>query len=248
VIAWLGLTVTLTLMGLATGWAWERLLPKRKIFDVPLKRGQLRTEALGTVLFHLVFVPSAALATSSGALRFSEVGWLAEVASFGVPWMAFTLFYYPFHRALHTKPLFWIHRWHHESLVTTPMTGLSMHPLEAVGWVVAMLVPSIVLAQLGMLGAFGFGSFLVMHWVGNIAGHCNADAFPLRVSRASSWMSPPISYHSLHHARFDGHYGFASVALDRLLGTEFPDWKAVHDRAYDGRPLTSLREKVETTS
>ena len=58
-------------------------------------------------------------------------------------------------------------------------------------------------------------------------------------------MSPPISYHCLHHARFDGHYGFAATWTDRLFGTEWKDWLAVHERAWSGKPLTTIRERAE---
>src|SRR5262245_5342630 len=122
----------LTAIGLGWGFAAERAAWKRgrKVFDVPLKRGQLRKETIGTVLFHVIFVPVLALATWSGAVRFSS-GWLAELLGFFVAWYGFQAFYYPLHRAMHSKALFWMHRWHHESLVTTPMTGFSMHPAEA---------------------------------------------------------------------------------------------------------------------
>ncbi len=245
----LAATLVMTLQGLAMGYAAERFWhPRgRKVFDVPLKRGQLRTEVLGTVLFHLVFTPFLVAALHTGAIRFTEGSWLADVLGFFVPWYGFTIFYYFLHRAMHHKRLFWMHRWHHESLVTTPMTGFSMHPAEALGWIVGMLTPAIVLSQLGLLGFWGGAFWLWFVWAGNIAGHANAEMFPLRSSPASTLVSNPISYHSLHHARFDGHYGFVAAFMDRLFGTEFPDWKELHDRVFDGAPLRSLREKGSST-
>lgn len=245
-LACLALCLTLTAIGLASGWAAERFWwPRgRKVYDVPLKRDQLRHEALGTALFHLVFVPPFALALWSGAIRFSE-GWLAQALGFGVAWYGFVGAYYFVHRALHTRALFWVHRWHHDSMVTTPMTGLSMHPLEALTWVVMLLGPPIVLSRLGLLGLWGWGFFLAVHWIGNIAGHANAEMFPFPSTRLSTVLfSNPISYHSLHHARFDGHYGFAVAIMDRLFGTELPDWLAVHRRVFGGTPMRSLREKL----
>lgn len=238
--------VAATLFALALGFTAERAAQRagRKVLDVPLRRGQLRHEALGTALFHLVFVPPFVWLLHTGAIRFTT-GWLANVLGFAVAWYGFILFYYPFHRALHHRRLFWIHRWHHESVVTTPLSGLSMHPLEAVGWTLAMLLPPVVLTRLGLCGGAGWLTFLAWHWVGNIVGHANAELAPLRSTRFTSfWMSNPISYHSLHHARFEGHYGFVIAALDRTFGTEHPDWLAVHERVLAGRPLTSPREKI----
>lgn len=243
VLVLLGTTTALTVLGLLMGYAGEAVAKRRgrTIFAVPRKRGLFRKELLGTVLFHLFFVPVAAMAVAGGWIRFEGEGWLAIALSLTTPWIAFQVYYYFFHRSLHHRALFFMHRWHHESLVTSPMTGLSMHPLEAAGWMVGMLVPPMVLSALGLLhfGAYAFcmGNF----WVGNIAGHANADFFPQRVSRLSAAFLPPVSYHSLHHARFDGHYGFAAAYMDRLLGTEWPDWKELHDRIYDGTPLPSLK-------
>ena len=233
-----------TVIGLAWGYAGEHFAFKRgrKVFDVKLKRGQLRHETIGTALFHLVFAPALALLLHSGAVAWGS-GWLAQVLGFALPWIVFQIFYYAFHRAAHTRALFWMHRWHHESLVTTPMTGLSMSPFEAAIWTLGMLVPALALSPLGIIGFGGFAYFLAMHWIGNIAGHANAEIFPLRASKLSSLtLMNPISYHSLHHARFDGHYGFAAAYMDRLFGTEWSDWLEVHERVMDGQPMKKLTE------
>jgi sterol desaturase/sphingolipid hydroxylase (fatty acid hydroxylase superfamily) len=248
-LAVLGCTGALTLLGLAMGYGAEAFWQPRgrKVFDLPLARGQRRTEALGTALFHVVFAPSLALALHTRAIRFAE-GWLAETLGFFVPWYGFMIFYYFMHRVMHHPRLFWMHRWHHESKVTTPMTGFSMHPAEAVGWTVGMLGPCVLLAQLDLLGLWGSFAWLAFVWSGNVAGHANAELFPLRSTRLSTLLSNPISYHSLHHARFRGHYGFVSAFMDRLAGTEFGDWKELHDRVYDGTPLRSLQERGATAT
>jgi Delta7-sterol 5-desaturase len=242
-LAVLAVTVVLTAMGLAMGYAAEAYYANRKIFDVPRKRGLLRTEIIGTVLFHVLFVPPTAQALAAGWIRFEGTGLLAAILSAALPWAAFQVLYYFFHRALHSRSLFFAHRWHHESLVTSPMTGLSMSPFEAAGWVVMLLGPAMALTAAGLLSPVGYAFFFGNFWVGNIAGHANVDFFPMRISRAVATFVPPITYHCLHHARFDGHYGFASAYLDRWLGTEWNDWKVLHDQAYDGTPMTSLKQK-----
>jgi len=238
--------VATTLFALAIGLAAERSAQRagRKVLDLPLKRHQLRREALGTALFHVVFIPPFVWALHTGAIHFSH-GWLANLLGFGVAWYGFVVFYYFFHRAMHHRSLFWIHRWHHESVVTTPMSGLSMHPLEAIGWTAAMLGPAAALAHFDRLGAGGWLFFLAAHWIGNIVGHANAELWPVRSTRLSTLLvSNPISYHSLHHARFERHYGFVIATMDWLFDTEWPDWLAVHTRVLSGKPLTSAREKI----
>ena len=237
--------VALTVIGIVGGFAHERLAWKRnrRIFAIPLKRDQVKKELLGTVVFLALFVPSIAFAVSSHAIRFGG-GVAAEVATFVVAWVGFQAFYWFLHRAMHTRALFFAHKWHHESLVTTPVTGFSMSPLEAVGWVVGYLVFPILLTLVWEVGAWGLAVFFFFHFYGNIAGHANAEFLPdFFGRRAVSLSGNPVCFHSLHHARFDGHYGFGAAWMDRLMGTEFEDWQAIHAKVISGHPLKSLREK-----
>ena len=240
--------VGLTLLGLALGYAMQASAWRagRKVFDVPMKRGQLRTEIIGTLAFHLVWLPVIALVLSSGTLHFST-GWLNAVVTVVVAWWSFQVLYYFLHRAMHLRPLFWMHRWHHESLVTSPMTGLSMSPLEALGWAAAFLGPAYALSALGVLHEGGWMFFFGAHFAGNIAGHANAEIFPQRVGRVLSIVyANAIVYHSLHHARFDGHYGFGAALMDWAFGTEWPDWRELHLRVMDKQPLPTLRTRGES--
>ncbi|MFM7204130.1 MAG: sterol desaturase family protein [Myxococcota bacterium] len=237
----------LTLVGLGMGYGAEAYLWSRgrKVFDVPKRPGQLQHELLGTVLFHLLYVPVMAWVMWKGGLTFKS-GLLPELLGFFVPWYGFQFYYYFMHRAMHTSPLYWAHKWHHLSMVTSPMTGFSMHPVETVGWIIGMLVPPVLLSQADLLGFWGFAAFFSMFWTGNIAGHANAEYMAWPSTRLSTiFISNPISYHSLHHARFLGHYSFVCATMDRLMGTEFPDWLAIHRKVFSGHPLQSLHEKGE---
>lgn len=237
----------LTLIGLGMGYAAEAYWwPRgRKVFDVPPREGQLRHELLGTALFHLLAVPVLAAVWWSGGFQFTS-GWLPELLGFFVPWYGFQFYYYFLHRTMHTPAFYWAHKWHHLSMVTSPMTGFSMHPVETVGWLVGMLVPPLLLAHVDLLGFWGYAAFFSLFWTGNIAGHANAEYMTVPATPLTTVLfSNPISYHSLHHARFLGHYGFVCATMDRLMGTEFPDWLAIHRRVFSGHPLTSLHEKGE---
>lgn len=246
----LAVSAALTTFGLLSGFVAERIAFARglKIYDVKLRPGQIAHEALGTALFHAVFVPIATVVFARGWVRFSD-GWLATVLSFALGWYGFQFCYYWAHRAMHLRKLRWIHHWHHRSHVTTPMTGLSMHPVEAVLWSFLLLWPPVLLSSIGLLSIRGWGFFLAVFWIGNIAGHANAEIMGIRVTKLTSILqSNPVSYHSLHHARYDKHYGFATAIMDRLFGTEWDDWEAVHDRAMTHKPLRSLAEHVPAKS
>lgn len=240
-------SVGLTLLAVAAGYGAERVYGARgmKVFDLPLKRGQLRTEIVGNVLWHLYWIPVAALALSSGFVSF-DAGWERELLTFVVCVWGFQAYYWVLHRAMHLKPLFFVHRWHHESLVTTPLTGFSFSPLEGVGWIVGFLGPVALLGAFDLAGAWGFLGFLTIAWYGNIVGHANVEMMPALTSTTwgSRLFSNPITYHCLHHARFDGHYGFATAWMDALFGTQWDDWIAASKRTRAGEPLTELRERV----
>jgi Delta7-sterol 5-desaturase len=238
----------LTLLSLAMGFAIERVVQARglTVFAIPLRPGQLRKEALGNLLWHLLWCPLFALVLAQGWLRFGE-GLGRELLTFFACVYGFQAYYWLLHRAMHHKRLMFMHRWHHESLVTTPLTGFSMHPLEGLGWCLGFIGPALLASQVVEIGVYGYLGFLVFAWYGNIVGHANAEFMPkLAATRGySRVISNPISYHSLHHARFKGHYGFATSWADELFGTQFADWIAVAKRVQGGRPLERLNEKLE---
>jgi Delta7-sterol 5-desaturase len=238
----------LTLLSLASGFAVERLFQARghKIFDIPLKPGQLRKEVIGNLLWHLLWCPVLALVLAQGWLRFGD-GLGRELLTFLGLNFAFQAYYWILHWTMHRKRLMFMHRWHHDSLVTTPLTGFSMHPLEGIGWCVGFLGPALLASTVTAIGAYGLVAFLVFNWYGNIIGHANAEFMPKpAATRAySRVISNPISYHALHHARFKGHYSFATSWADELFGTQFPDWIAVARRMQrGGEPLRRLNERV----
>lgn len=238
--------VGLTVSNIGLGFAQEAVARKRSrvIFDVSLGQGQLRHEAIGTLIFHAVFVPSAALVWWKG-VELTD-GWTANLVTFFVCLYAFQIYYYAFHRAMHTDTLYRFHEWHHRSHVMTPVAGLSMGPVEAIGWTVGLLAPMVVLGQLGLLGAWGLIAFLAFHWYGNITGHANADFIPaLFGTKPVSMFANPVTYHALHHARFQGHYGFGAAYMDRLGRSEFADWQKVHARVMAGAPLHRMGETVD---
>jgi lathosterol oxidase len=238
-------STALTLISVAQGYLIEWIFRDRKIFDIPLKPRQLRKEAVGTLLWHLLWCPLLALILVSGWLRFGE-GLARELLTFVGCIFAFQAYYYFLHRAMHLKPLMFMHRWHHDSLVTTPLTGFSMHPLEGVGWCVGFFGPALLASVVTEIGAIGFLSFLAFSWYGNIVGHANVEFMPkVTATRGySRVISNPISYHSLHHARFKGHFGFATSWADELFGSQFPDWIAVAKRVQSGQPLQKLNERA----
>lgn len=114
---------------------------------------------------------------------------------------------------------FWLnHRWrrfhgpHHRSVVPTPWSTYSFHPVEA------LLLGSVMLPPM-LVHDFSFWSLAALPLLsvtGNLLGHSNYDFFPHLPD--GHWLSLSRR-HFRHHARGDGNYGFAMRFMDRWMGT-----------------------------
>ena len=127
--------------------------------------------------------------------------------------LEFVAEYLPVEAQAHLTPndleaLLRFHRLHHRSQVTTPLSGLSMSTVETLGWMVGYLLPLILLSRWLAVSLDAFAAYLIYHWGGNILGHINAELMPRAVARGLlSYAAHPFTYHSLHHARWTGHFG-----------------------------------------
>jgi sterol desaturase/sphingolipid hydroxylase (fatty acid hydroxylase superfamily) len=217
-----------------------RLGATRRVFDVPRGEGQFRRELVGTLRF--VVMGAFAFAALLWTVPFAPESAGSIATTFVVCWAGFEIYYWGLHRAMHWRPLYRFHRYHHESRVTSPLTGYSMSAVESVGWLVGLVGVPWLLSLVTPISLVGLLAYHVLYQVpGNVIGHVNVDFFPAALEkRLNSWISHPIVYHSLHHARFNNHYGFGSTFMDRLLGTEWADWPELHARVIAGEPLPKL--------
>jgi sterol desaturase/sphingolipid hydroxylase (fatty acid hydroxylase superfamily) len=229
---------------LAAGFLLERQIgDRRRIFALERRDGQLRWETIGTVRF--VALASIAFAALLKIVPTAP----STVASFGttvgVCWVAFEIYYWGLHRWMHSDAGYRFHKFHHESRVTSPMTGYSMSTTESLGWLVGLIGIPLLLGFMMPISIEGLVTYHVLYQVpGNVIGHANVDFFPpAAAKRINSWISHPTLYHSLHHARFVNHYSFGSSFMDRLLGTEWKDWPALHAKVTSGQPLESFSER-----
>jgi sterol desaturase/sphingolipid hydroxylase (fatty acid hydroxylase superfamily) len=230
----------------ALGFAIERSPWGRghRVFDVPLDPGQYAREArgyLGFLVLHALGFPSL---VAAGAIAGGASGAGAFALTFFVTYLCFESSYFLLHLFMHRPAFLWTHRFHHLSRVTTPLTGLSVHPAEAVGWVFCLSLGPVLLSLFGPIHFGAWLAYLVYNFAGNIVGHANAEFFPQAWfrNRVFSTFAQPVICHALHHARWTGHYGFASLKYDRMVGSEFSDWTILHERVAAGHPMKSLRE------
>lgn len=234
----------MTLVALAIGFGVERLLPKKKIFAVPLAKGQYRFEAIGNIAFLAIATLAVTAALRGDAIRFGESSTERSAATFFAMLVSFQIFYWTLHRAMHTRRLLFMHRWHHRSRVTTPLSGQSMHVLEACAWMLGYVGLPIVLSRIAPLSFNGWVAYLAFSVFGNIVGHANVEPTArFAATRAASLFANPFVYHSLHHARWTVNFAFQASVMDRLLSTEAEDWPELYERVISGRPLVRLDER-----
>jgi Delta7-sterol 5-desaturase len=239
--------IGLTVVSSAMGYALEHLMRAKPIFAVPLDPGQTRFELIGNLKFLAVALPSFTFALHAKLIHFVEGSAFATWLSFVAVYLGFQASYYVLHRGMHTRSLVRFHRWHHLSRVTTPLSGQSMSVVEALGWMVCYLLVPAAMSYVMPLSFNGWLLYMAYNVFGNIYGHSNVEPVPVIPGlRYTSLINNVFTYHSLHHARWTGHYGFATTLFDRMFNSEWEDWQELHQRTATGNPLPSLKTRGRT--
>jgi sterol desaturase/sphingolipid hydroxylase (fatty acid hydroxylase superfamily) len=209
--------------GAITWLLTQRVLPALGIGRVldprPVRAEQWRREftqsGLSVLIFGLGMVfPWGLLQLGWARLAVDASGWriAAEILVLAV-WN--DVHFWINHRLLHTKPLRRFHGPHHRSVVTTPFSTYSFHPIEA------LMLGNVILWPM-LVHDFSFWSLAsvpVFSLFFNCIGHANYDFFT-RVSYGH-WFAASRRHH-LHHAAHAGNYGFQFTFMDRLFGTRLP--------------------------
>lgn len=224
------------LFGATTWLLTHYVLPALRIGRVldprPLAPGQLRREFMQSGMSILIF--GLGMIFPWGLL---QLGWahLDPDASAGrivLEILALLVWndvhFWINHRLLHTRWLRRFHLPHHRSVVTTPFSTYSFHPIEALMLGNVILLPMVV-------HDFSFWSLLSVPLFSlffNCVGHANYDFFP-RVSYAH-WFAASRRHH-LHHVCYNGNYGFQFTFMDRLFRTRLTADAAAPQLARAGR-------------
>ena len=201
----------------------RRLLPALGIGRVldprPVGRDQLRRELLQSAVSVLIFglglvFPWGLLQLGWARLAVDPGGWriALEILALAV-WN--DIHFWINHRLLHTRWLRHFHGPHHRSVVSTPFSTYSFHPVEAVLLGNVILLPMVV----HDFSFWALASVPLFSLFFNNIGHANYDFFT-GVSY-SHWFAASRRHH-LHHAAHAGNYGFQFTFMDRLFGTRLP--------------------------
>jgi sterol desaturase/sphingolipid hydroxylase (fatty acid hydroxylase superfamily) len=187
-----------------------------KILDPrPLATGQLQRELSLSALS--IFIFGAGMVFPWGVV---QLGWanlalspstlqiLIEIGGL-ILWNE--VHFYINHRLLHTPWLRRFHLPHHRSIVTTPWATYSFHPVEA------MLLGNVILLPMLVhdFSVIALMSLPIISLIFNNLGHANYDFSP----NSQSIFHGASRRHHLHHACFNGNYGFVLPYIDRWLNT-----------------------------
>jgi len=211
------------LFGGLNWWLTQSLLPRlgygRRIDPRPLAPGQIRQEIGRSSLSILIFgggliVPWAMLHWGWARLAV-DPGWSRVLLEMVVLFVWNELHFYVNHRLLHTPWLRRFHHPHHRSQVATPFATYSFHPVEAIMLGSVPLIPMLV----HDFSLFALASLPVMSLLLNNLGHSNYEFSSMAPARG--WRAASRRHH-LHHACYNGNYGFLFGGFDRWLGTALP--------------------------
>jgi sterol desaturase/sphingolipid hydroxylase (fatty acid hydroxylase superfamily) len=229
------------------GWVLgrTRLAERWRVYRRALAPGQLRSEAraaIGVVLADALLVSAFRAAYESRMAPFS-VG--ATLLTFAWMFVGFEVWFYVTHRLLHTRALYRLHARHHVAQVTDPLTSLSFSMAERLVLMGGGFGMVILAMEFMPVTRVGVMAYVLTNYALNVFGHGNTEWLPERFVR--SWAGRLFftpTFHALHHARYQGHYGLFTPILDRWLGTTFDDYEQVHARARAGVGLERIGERL----
>ena len=202
----------------------RQLLPQRghgSVLDPrPLPDGQLAREWRQSVLSILIFGTGLLFPWLLLRLGWARIDDHAGGVQMALEIAALTLWnevhFYANHRLLHTRWFKRFHLPHHRSVITTPWSTYSFHPVEAV------LLGNVIILPM-LLHDFSLAALLalpVISIVFNNIGHSNYDFLP--GAAHDRWWLNGARRHHLHHLCYQGNFGFMLPFLDRWFGTDLP--------------------------
>lgn len=237
--------------GLATLWtrtsAWAR---RRRIYVRDIPRAQIVSELKATVPVLLLDATLGAFLIHFKLVhRLSEPSPLQVLGTFALFFVWYEVWFYATHWLLHTRPLYFLHRQHHVANVVDPFASMSFSLAERAILQLGALVFAVGVSRVVPLAVPGMVLYLLTNHALNVLAHTNVEFLPASYPR--SWLGRLLisgTFHAMHHARLQGHYGLYTPILDRLLGTCFQDYPQVHARAATGQGLHTLGERCEVDS
>ncbi len=152
-----------------------------------------------------------------------------------------TMFYYG-HRLFHRPNFFWIHRHHHLSVTMTPWTVLSFSLIEMTYMQISAFSLVAIYSYFTHFPAETMIWYFIVNSVWNTAAHSNIELLPKSFPGLSNWIIGS-TFHGLHHAERTGNFGLFTTFLDKLHGTDMPNYKNKLQQVWDFRLTDHSKSK-----
>lgn len=182
-----------------------------------------------SVLSAAVFAIASALILSSYSLGITQL--YSDPRQYGLWYLGISYilvlilqdaYFYFTHRLFHHPALFqWVHQGHHRSRHPTPWTSFAFDPIEAI-------VSSLFLISIVFILPLHFVTVIAVlttMTVWAVINHLGIDRLPLSFPHhwLGKWFIGP-DHHSIHHLKYNRHYGLYFTFWDKLLNTEDPNF------------------------
>lgn len=235
---------------MAFGWMLaEKLelnLCRRTIYNLPISTQQLKRElknSLYAPIHALLLLLCLALGLFNGTSLISFIVSLLTTAVCAEIWHYFS------HRAFHTRPLLWIHKEHHKSVLSSPFTAISFSFTEKLVFNLGILGLLFAIDNFVDLNFYGIAGWYIFYISINSYGHANFEIKSKSFLNFTGKFFTSTTYHSLHHSRYIKNYGLGTRVLDRIFGTEWEDYEQVFDQVSgQERPMARFKEKLEPST
>jgi sterol desaturase/sphingolipid hydroxylase (fatty acid hydroxylase superfamily) len=211
-------------------WRPERF-SKRKINTKAHPKGQFwyefRYSLITSVIFAFMGAATVVLWQKGYTAIYTDIenyGWFWFFLSVPVAMFIHETYYYWLHRWMHRPKVYKaIHKVHHNSLITSPWTAFSFHPIE--GLLEGIILPLIVIFL--PMHPIAILAHLTIMTLTSVINHLDVEIYPkntLKHPFGKLWIG--ASHHSLHHQKFTCNYGLYFRVWDRWMGTESALFKA----------------------
>jgi len=209
--------------------SWSGQTPRFGVGETPPSAQRMRRDIRLSVQSAMVFAVGAALLVAAIRMGITRVypdpahyGWGYLALSYGAVLVIQDAYFYFTHRLFHHRRLFRrFHAAHHQSRQPTPWTSFAFDTVEAAVQALFLLV-IVFLLPLHMVTLM---AVLATMSIWAVINHLGLDRLPGSFPHGwlGRWFIGP-AHHSLHHEKYDVHFGLYFTFWDRFLGTEDPDY------------------------
>jgi sterol desaturase/sphingolipid hydroxylase (fatty acid hydroxylase superfamily) len=164
--------------------------------------------------------------------------WWRVALEYGLYFVLFDTWFYWWHRAMHKEPMYFlVHKLHHKSTSTNPLTTLSVNPLESFinGGFVPLFLTTATALNLPVSNVTA-ALILPTNIIMGIYVHSGFEFFPRWWNKtwATKWFIT-ATFHDQHHKYFNWNFGGYTTVWDRICGTNRAKFEADYDKICERR-------------